>query len=98
MAAPVPGSRKAMRAEINTEFNEKSNKTESTNKIHNFNEYPTSSDLILLIRSICLLLGSFLCNTMPVTPFSTGAYGSHFQHTFLWKSLSACVRYVVVFN
>ena len=41
------------------------NKTKTTNKIHNSNEYPTSSDLILLIRIMFCFWEAFVATPCP---------------------------------
>ena len=51
------------------------NKTRSINKILNFNEHSTSSDLILLIRSMFCYWEAFVANTMPVTPLALESMG-----------------------
>ena len=73
VAAPVPGSRRSVCVEINTEYNENTNKIKTNNKISNSIEYSTSSDLILLIWSMfCYWEAHHARYTI-----SPEAYGSH---------------------
>ena len=45
---------------------ENANKTKTTNKIHNFNEYSTSSDLIMLNRSMLCYWEAFGTTPCPL--------------------------------
>ena len=94
VVAPVPCSRKSICAEItlSSMAQENANKTKTTNKIHNFTAYSTSSDLILFIRSM-------FCYWEVFTATPCLSYHQHWSlwdiistYVCLWESLSACAR------
>ena len=62
------------------------NNTKPSN-IYNFNEHSTSSDVILLIRSMVCYREAFVAAPCP----------SHHQHCRLWESLSICVIIYVLY-